>query len=734
MSALGALTAVVVAAALFLFPYVIYPFVVRLFRPRSLAALTVAGRESGLAPGDRPLEAAQKGASVAAVAPGENAGLPPAGGPSPSSTPAWAGVAQTDDVRAATTHAGAPPPTEGLAALAIRDAGGSGSRAAGDDLWGAHHILPPGRSRAGSRPPSEPPHALNGFGSSQNAAAPDLPMLSILIPAHNEARHIRQKLSNTLALDYPRALLEVVVCSDGSTDGTDELVNEFAERGVRLVRNNPQQGKPAALATLMAASTAPLVLFTDASAKLDPKCVRLLVDQLADPLVGVAAARYSVRPSGPDDGSAPETERAYWDFEARLRAAEAERDMLLGASGAAYAIRRELVRPLPHDTVNDDYVIPLLARMAGYRVAYVHDAVASDDATETGQTLYRRWVRIAYGNWQMVRRQPEALSFREPRIALPFWRKVLRTAGPVLLLLGFVAAVIGGTTSNAAYLLAVAGGLGFTIAVTSVLLEGSVLDVGPVRALRYVALSQLAYLHGGVRFAAGRGKGIWRRAPENEPISLDRPAPLPLAVRAMKRAVDVLGAAVAIAVFSPIMLFLAIWIPIDSRGSPFYTQERERPGGDGRPIGFRMFKFRSMVSNAESGTGPIWATTGSTARVTRVGRIIRKYRLDELPQFFNVLIGDMSIVGPRPERPFFTRMLADEIPGYVDRISVIKPGITGWAQVNVASDTDVDSVKDKVKHDLAYLAHLYTVSTYVRMELKILWRTIFVMVSGKGAA
>lgn len=561
-----------------------------------------------------------------------------------------------------------------------------------------------------------------------------LPRVAVLIPAHNEARHIRQKLANTLAVDYPRDRMEIVVCSDGSADNTDDLVREFEERGVRLVRHPEQEGKPTALRTLVSSSRSPLLLFTDASAKLDPGCIRHLVNALAAPDVGVAAARYVVRKSAPTETSSPEAERAYWNMEARVRQAESDRDMLLGASGAAYAVRRELFTSLPADTVNDDYLIPLLARLRGQRVVYVHDAIASDDATESSQTLYRRWVRIAYGNWQMVRRYPEALSPAQPRVALPFWRKILRSAGPFFLLTGLIAAVVGGTTSNALYLTALVGAVGVLLAVASILVEGSSADLAPFRALRYVALSQMGYLHGAVRFALGAGKGIWRRAPENEVLDLSRPAPLPAAVRALKRGIDILGALVAILLFSPIMLALAIWIPLDSPGSPFYTQERERPGRNGKPIPFRMFKFRSMVANAEAGTGPIWATTGSTSRITRVGKFIRKYRLDEVPQFFNVLLGDMSIVGPRPERPFFTRMLAEEIPGYVDRISVIKPGITGWAQVNVASDTSVDSVKDKVMHDLAYLAHLYDLWSYVRMETRVLWRTVFVMVSGKGAA
>ncbi|MFT5434783.1 MAG: biofilm PGA synthesis N-glycosyltransferase PgaC, partial [Myxococcota bacterium] len=222
------------------------------------------------------------------------------------------------------------------------------------------------------------------------------PLVSLLIPAHNEAEHLRSKLNNTLSLAYPADRLEIIVCSDGSTDATDEIAKKFEGRGVTLVRNAERSGKATALKTLFDASRGGLLVFTDASATLATDTVARLVHAATDPTVGVAAARYVV------GGEQADPEAGYWGAEAKLRKSEAEREMLLGASGACYLIRRELFTAPPSDTINDDYIIPMLARERGFKIAYVHDATAGDPPTDSSETLYFRWVRIAYGNYQML--------------------------------------------------------------------------------------------------------------------------------------------------------------------------------------------------------------------------------------------------------------------------------------------------------------------------------------------
>ncbi len=189
----------------------------------------------------------------------------------------------------------------------------------------------------------------------------------------------------------------------------------------------------------------------------------------------------------------------------------------------------------------------------------------------------------------------------------------------------------------------------------------------------------------------------------------------------VKRLMDVVISFLFLIITSPILLLTAIAIKIDSKGPVFYKQERSGMNGDV----FKIIKFRSMVQDAEKKSGPVWSTKDDP-RITRVGKIIRKLRLDEIPQVINVLRGEMSFVGPRPERPFFVEKLSEDIPLYKRRLRV-RPGITGWAQVKHKYDETLEDVKTKLRYDLFYIENMS-----LRMDLKIIFRTIFVVLFGKG--
>lgn len=193
--------------------------------------------------------------------------------------------------------------------------------------------------------------------------------------------------------------------------------------------------------------------------------------------------------------------------------------------------------------------------------------------------------------------------------------------------------------------------------------------------------------------------------------------------RRMKRSIDLTLSLILGVVSFPMMVLTAIAIAIESGRPVFYCQERV--GENGRT--FTLCKFRSMRTDAEKGGTPIWATTGDD-RVTRVGRFIRKTRLDELPQIWNVLRGDMSFVGPRPERPFFVAELATRIPFYQQRHTV-KPGLTGWAQVKYRYGSSLEDSMEKLRYDLYYIKHLS-----VSFDLTIVFDTVKVVLFGKGAA
>ncbi|MFQ6092990.1 MAG: sugar transferase [bacterium] len=192
--------------------------------------------------------------------------------------------------------------------------------------------------------------------------------------------------------------------------------------------------------------------------------------------------------------------------------------------------------------------------------------------------------------------------------------------------------------------------------------------------------------------------------------------------RQLKRAMDIGVSLPVLLFFWPLWALIAMLIRLDTKGSIFFTQDRV--GKDGKV--FVMIKFRSMVRDAEKRTGPVWAQKDDF-RITRVGRVIRKFRLDEIPQFINVLKGEMSLVGPRPERPYFVEQLKDKIPLYTKRLKV-RPGLTGWAQTKHKYDCSLDDVREKLKYDLYYLRNMS-----LMLDLKILLQTAAVMIKGKGA-
>ena len=219
---------------------------------------------------------------------------------------------------------------------------------------------------------------------------------------------------------------------------------------------------------------------------------------------------------------------------------------------------------------------------------------------------------------------------------------------------------------------------------------------------------------------------------------------IPFNTALLKRGLDVLISGAGLAVLSPFLLLVAVLIKMDSPGPVFYTQirigqerrwrtRRREPldvrvdlrKGERRNIMspgrlFRIHKFRTMVRNAEDLTGPTWASPHDP-RVTRVGGVLRLLRVDELPQLWNVFKGEMSLVGPRPERPHFVKKFADKIPEYTARLRV-RPGITGLAQVSTLDEITEEEIHKKLDLDLRYLRDLRLVS-----DLKILLKTLVVL-------
>lgn len=191
--------------------------------------------------------------------------------------------------------------------------------------------------------------------------------------------------------------------------------------------------------------------------------------------------------------------------------------------------------------------------------------------------------------------------------------------------------------------------------------------------------------------------------------------------KVLKRLVDLIISITGLLLTFPIIIITSILIKLESKGAIFYRQERVGLLGQT----FMIFKFRSMVTDAETKSGPVWAQKNDP-RITNVGKIIRKYRIDEIPQLINVLKGEMSIIGPRPERQHFIEQLKEKIPFYERRLRV-KPGITGLAQVKHTYDASMEDVIEKIKYDLYYIENMS-----FRMDLTILYLTIITLIKGKG--
>ena len=202
-------------------------------------------------------------------------------------------------------------------------------------------------------------------------------------------------------------------------------------------------------------------------------------------------------------------------------------------------------------------------------------------------------------------------------------------------------------------------------------------------------------------------------------------------VVACKRAMDMILATIGLILFLPVLPFVALAIKVDSIGPVFFQQTRiGQTNGDHTHL-FSMIKLRTMVNDAEKNTGAVWATKNDP-RVTTVGMFLRKTRLDEFPQLINVLLGDMSLIGPRPERPGLYGKLEKEIPYFAERTYNVVPGITGLAQVSQGYDTCIEDVRSKLTFDHSYALNLSSLWLWLKMDVFISIKTLRIMMTAQG--
>ena len=690
-----------------------------------------------------------------------------------------------------------------------------------------------------------------------------LPTVTIIVPAHNESAFITPKIINLFTLNYPLELLKIVVALDGCTDDTKRLAAIAIESAppqlsIELVEYRQNMGKVNVLNEQIARTSSDIIALTDASAILEPDCLRKAALHFANRTVGVVCATYALAETG------SEGERRYWIYQTRIKADEAALAAPMGAHGAFYLIRRDLWSPLPPDTINDDFVTPMRIVAAGYNAVYDRTIVATELERSEASQEFRRRMRISAGNTQQLFRLIGLGNFRHARLAFVFLSgKGLRVLMPYLIVAALAAVTAMGVQGRTLYkLISVAIILAMSVAYLANI--GRDEDMPSIVAkFAYFVRGNLASLLGSAAYVAGAYNKAWQPArsssraharsrldhwkefvarvfecicalilltamafvflplaiviklsspgsvfskrlcwrqsasgemvckevlsfrcardgenyrmtggpprltyigwflqliwledlpqysvallgkvlvgSERKPSSVEhRPfmrdlfeEVLPPRVVKAKRLADVLCAVAGLTVLAVVFIPIALAIKVDSNGPVFYRQRRV-----GRSLGvstalFDIIKFRTMHDSAELKSGPVWATKHDS-RVTRVGRFLRNTRLDELPQFINVLRGDMSIVGPRPERPKFVDQLQKAIPFYTERLYGLRPGITGLAQVNQSYDTSIDDVRRKVAFDHAYALQLGSMISWMRADAVIMLKTISVVLGRKG--
>ncbi len=528
-------------------------------------------------------------------------------------------------------------------------------------------------------------------------------MISVIVPAYNAARYLDGCLRALRDQDLPSSEYEVIVVDDGSTDDTSAVAEAAGARVIRIGHSGPAAARNAGLQ----AARGEIVLFTDADCEPVPHWARTLAEALAQPEVVGAKGTYLTRQR---ELIARFAQVEYEERYARM----AGRDRIDFVDTYSAGYRRSVIlanggfdSTFQEPTVEDQELSFRLAAK-GYRLVFAPQAQVYHRHVTSISAYVRRKYRIGYWKALMMRWLPEkAVSDSHTPQALKVQIVLLGLGG-----LGFV----GAWFWPSLWWLPAAAAFGFGLSAIPFLRHAwrrdrlVALIALPMLVVRAAALGA-GLLAGSIHFAGYCG-------PQRPAIAGPQ--------RIAKRLMDIAGALVGLVISLPLLPVLALAIRLDSSGPIVYTQTRV--GEHGRP--FRMYKLRTMYVGAEERAPlPVGGEELDQAvvkrhpdpRVTRVGRWLRRWSLDELPQFVNVLRGEMSLVGPRPEEERLVRLYTDE----QRRRLVVKPGMTGPMQVNGRGRL---TLSERLALELDYIDH-YS----LRRDCLILWQTIFAVARGDGA-
>ncbi len=334
------------------------------------------------------------------------------------------------------------------------------------------------------------------------------PGLTLVISAYNEKDFIRQKIENALALEYPRGHLEVMVISDASDDGTDDIVREYQDRSVRLCRQEERDGKSAGLSKFCPEAKGEILVFTDANSMFRPDAMKHLLRHFDDPNVGYSVGRQLYE--NLEQSASAQSENIYWNVELYMKAWESRLSSVVGADGAIYALRKELFEPLAAEDINDFY-LPLKVVAKGYRGVYDWQAVCFEDAAPSFQGEFRRKYRIVNRSLKAVTKVPSALNpFRVGWFAYQLLaHKVLRWLSPFFMAILLVTS--GWLAMQGWLLYQLAFGvqcLGYLCAAMHII--PGIRNLKPIYVAYYFFLVNCAAAYGVGLLLCGRTIGVWK--------------------------------------------------------------------------------------------------------------------------------------------------------------------------------------------------------------------------------
>lgn len=587
-----------------------------------------------------------------------------------------------------------------------------------------HHFIYPILLKLLTYKKTQPDLSFNRRNYNPDEKDENLPTITIVIPMHNEEKFVIEKLNNTKVLDYPENKFSVLLLCDSCYDKTEPLIQEWLQNNkdvtfeITVKSFSDRQGKVALLNFAIDHCNTDLIAFNDTSALLSYDALLIAASHFADPKIGVVAGSYHVL-SSKNYG-----ELLYWKYQTEIKKDESKIGAPIGVHGSGYFVRAALTEMLPPDTINDDMILPMQIVAKGYDAIYEPQIATVEVEPSLIQKDLDRRKRISAGNWQQIFRLKKLLHPRFGGISFNFISgKVLRVFIPFALIITFLSSL-----SLYGYhhwlIVIIVPQIAFYMIAFFVHRFKSLSQYKLLSYIHYFVYGHLMTLVGFYRYVFHYYNSPWQRVSALNHNKFMHPI-----VSSCKWVIDKISAIIGLFLTVLLLPFVALLIKIESKGRVFHTQlyvGRQWP--DHTEI-FKIYKFRTMHVDDEK-QETTWTSNGP--QFTKVGKFLRKTRLDKLPQFINVLLGQMSLFGPRPERPKFYALLEKEIPFYSERVFGVKPGITGLAQVLVGYDQSLNDVKNKVAFDHAYALSLSKPWEWLQMECYITIMTIKTIVLSKG--